>query len=287
VTTRRTIATLVAAIALLALVAPPALASAQRVTAPETVQSNYQGYTNCVDASSQNYFTGKTLPYNPAWIRDGVSMHVILDDYNLGFSTDFHFCADTTGTDVNQGSNAFVAFGGTSTTAIIQIGMIQCDSLVFTDCASNHNVSYFWAVGGCGGAIPYPHLFGNALTYGNDYQFEIYDDGLGNFVMLALDQTSSGNSWSVTIAKNTGAISCWDATWGLDWLGERNDRGDGLGSALHKTTFVDMYTHHAGVWALTSFGPGSAYCSADSPSGYPSSCWILTGGNDMQIYTGN
>lgn len=191
-------------------------------------------YTNCADFEppTHTYFVGTTFGHVSG--ENGVAAHIDPDG-------GFHDCIDTNGLDVNSGSWAFVAIASTNgdPNAIIQIGYAYCHQPSY--CPVQGSLRYFWAYGGCGqqmlvydlgAANGGGHHFKLMWRSSNDYA--VYIDGLPKAAVLT----------------SNSRISCWiNGGKQSQWLGERHDKSDGLGTSV--TPDLHFYTHQRkinGVW---------------------------------------
>lgn len=245
---------------------------------------------SCQDITTQNLHTSNLINGGSSFsgIRSDIDPSTIVPG-----PEGFLACNDSNGLDLVGASMAWVAiepgpdnlyYGITS--AILQIGVINCDDLGVTVCdpQGSQGLHYFWAHGGCGVLNqPTPNPIGNnpnVSTISRNYAvYRSYaTPTVYNYVL-----SINGASTIVDPATDT-EISCWINSPSLQFEvgGERKDNGDDFGSSSDPTKFLNNQRRTNGVsglWSNVNVG-SCEYENGDTgcilPGAFPNSFYIET-----------
>lgn len=118
--------------------------------------------------------------------------------------------------------------------AILQIGVNQCIQQFTPVCDGQKRL--FFAIGGCGGIIPYTPtpqnlLTGPTLAPSSDIDFRIFRNSGGASWTLWWNAITAGKSGSFGVSSSDEALSCWiTGNVSAQYDCERWDHGDACGS---------------------------------------------------------
>jgi hypothetical protein len=196
---------------------------------------NHQG---CYDIGNVQHHAG--VHFTPASTSNATGAKA-----NIAVSfPNFITCSSALGSD---GVSAWVAVapGPTnpngSQNAIVQVGIIRCNSPFNASC-TNNEPRYFWARGGCGANIPVPFDLGSA-TSGN-HNFRVKRDTSPNRYEFFVDDEEVDQ-----ILAADDAIDCWIAgDKEAQVIGETLDTGDINGRSSAKDSYDHMRAYRNGSW---------------------------------------
>jgi hypothetical protein len=216
--TRKLLAALLGAALLLPAMGSPVLASAQPGPLVEDYSHDWTRYP-CVNGTPHNRWDGVNLNYG-GWSARAVYARIDPPNQTDAFAP----CTNSFG---NDGASAWVAIvPGTgnedygSASAIIQIGIINCNGLAVTACGGGTQFHYFYADGGCLGDLPVAEDLGPAN--GAEHEYLIYLNKSNSTYYFQIDGVTRR-----TLSKYDGAVSCWIIQdKGVQFSAETTDGGD-------------------------------------------------------------
>jgi len=250
---------------------------------PPTVRATHTGddfgaYGDCVYGGGYNAWAGM-FKASPATNRQvGVRAYIDPD-------VDFHACtqANSWPWDRTGASSAWVGLEiPNSASSILQIGVVHCG---WVDdgglCETHHDqLRYFWAYGGCNGAVPYPRDLGAADW--NQHHFMISRQASG-YLNLIIDQV-----YKEQIHETHSGIGCWTRTNPeAIWSGEQWDAGDGWGRGSFPSRFTQSHFRRIsdGVWQNNAWNSAGT-CDFNTSISYPGSTFCdVTGATNFAIWT--
>jgi hypothetical protein len=264
----------VAALWLFASLFPVTVAAiSQPPTVTPTVTTDVQGPCVVSDPSEWTWTQNSTSKQSQS--RSGTLATINLS--NAGF----HMC--TNGVVIKAGPAAWVSIEPCpscpqSGTMIIQVGVIECVSFPYPGlaCFGANQPHFFWAWGGCNGALPFPLDMGPA-NYGS-HAYALYLD-VNMTWHLQIDGAAQGTS-KHKVLPNT-YVSCWsnsNQTRQSKWSTERWNLGDSEGNTNDETIFSGA---RYGVFNQGWFNPLFTDCFWSAPD---SVCTVL-GSDSLSVRT--